>query len=193
MSRIRKVSASQQKAVNKYVKANYESFTIRSHIGLKERVRSYASRLGESMNQYVLRAVREQMAREDAAEMNRMLYGGNPKEKHTYHIMWEDRPVTDVTLSNDHKEITYTLFMPAGCNQPFCAGRLDLERFYRFLKDRCYEDNRGDLPEILEEAGMSSNNPWEWVRLTHGVTWHDHIWIRFDEEEISWEEVKLRD
>ena len=48
-----------------------------------------------------------------------------------------------------------------------------------------------DLAEILKEAGMSSNNPWEWVRLTHGVTWHDHIWILFDDEKLTWEEVRL--
>ena len=45
--------------------------------------------------------------------------------------------------------------------------------FYNFLKDRCHEDGRADLHEILAQAGMTENNPYQWVRLTHGVTWDD--------------------
>ena len=187
-----KIPASQKKAVSKYIRQNYEAFTIRSRLGFKEEVKNHAAIAGESINQYVLNAVKARID-SDLTE-NRIwknLDISNPKERHTYHIMHENDPVADVSITNDHKEIIYSIWMPAGCNQPFCAGRLDLMRFYRFLKDRCYEDTRGDLPEILREAGLTSNDPWKWVRITHGVSWHDHIWIKFDDEDLKWEDVRI--
>jgi len=39
---------------------------------------------------------------------------------------------------------------------------------------------------------MKSNDPWEWNRKTHGVTWEDFFWIKFDGESISWEDVRWK-
>ena len=67
----------------------------------------------------------------------------------TYHVMHEDDPVADVILSRDKKEISFVKYMPDGWQQPFSGNKLDLERFYRFVKSRCYEDGRADLDIIL--------------------------------------------
>ena len=67
-----------------------------------------------------------------------------------------------------------------------------MKRVYDFLKSRCYEDERADLKEILDQAGLKSNNPWKWARITHGVTYEDFFWIKFDGEILTWEEVKIR-
>ena len=109
-----------------------------------------------------------------------------------YHIMWRDEPVADVDLSDDHKEIRLTKIMPPGLKQPFSGGEFNIRRFYNFLKDRCYEDGRADLQEILAQAGMTENNPYQWVRLTHGVTWDDFFWIKVDDEQISFDDVRMR-
>ena len=110
----------------------------------------------------------------------------------TYHIMLKEEPVADVILSLDKKEIHYKKWIPDGPFQPFSGNKLDLERFYSFLKSRCYEDGRADLGRILEKAHFQSNNPYEWVRLTRGLTYDDFYWIRFDDEICSYEEVRLR-
>ena len=60
------------------------------------------------------------------------------------------------------------------------------------LKDRCYEDSRGNLSEILEYFGLENNNPYKWCEITHGVTWEDFFGIKYDNEDISWEEVRIR-
>ena len=88
-----------------------------------------------------------------------------------YHIMHKDIPVADV-YTNEHHIFT--------------------ERFYMFMKDRCYEDGRADLPQILAAAGMTENDPYEWCKRTHGVTYDDFFWIKYDGEEIAWKDVKLR-
>lgn len=69
-----------------------------------------------------------------------------------------------------------------------------IEDIFFFLKSRCYEDGRADLKEILQAAGMTSNDPWEWCRKTHGVTYDDFYWLRFPADgDLTWEEVKIRD
>ncbi len=105
-----------------------------------------------------------------------------------YHIMWRDEPVADVNLSDDHKTISLIKYMPAGLKQPFSGGEFNLERFYDFLKDRCYEDGCGELKEILASVGMEKNDPYEWVRITHGAGWEDSLWIKFDDEDISFDD-----
>lgn len=64
---------------------------------------------------------------------------------------------------------------------------------YLFLKSRCYEDGRGDLEEILKAVGLRSNNPWEWCRITHGLSYGDNYWIRLKGEDLKWEDIKLHE
>ena len=109
-----------------------------------------------------------------------------------YHVMLKDTPVAKVTLRDDRKEIRYEKYIPDGPFQPFSGEKLDLERFYSFLKSRCYEDGRADLKAILAKAHFQDNDPYEWVRLTHGVTYDDFFWIRIDDEPCVYEEVRLR-
>jgi len=106
--------------------------------------------------------------------------------------MHMNEPVTDIHISDDKKMVEIIKLIPDSIRQPFSGTKLDLERVYNFLKDRCYEDGRADIKEILAQAGLESNNPWEWMKITHGVTYEDLFWIRFPDENLTWEDVKLR-
>lgn len=59
-----KVSKAQQKAVAKYMKNNYDELKIRTEKGQKEIIKTHAETLGESMNQFVIRAINETMERD---------------------------------------------------------------------------------------------------------------------------------
>lgn len=59
-----KVSKAQQKAVAKYMKNNYDELKIRTEKGQKEIIKAHAETLGESMNQFVVRAINETMERD---------------------------------------------------------------------------------------------------------------------------------
>lgn len=54
-------SKAQQKAVAKYMKENYDNFQIRMPKGKKEKIKSYASKNGESLNGFINRAIDEAM------------------------------------------------------------------------------------------------------------------------------------
>lgn len=50
-------SKAQQKAVNKYVKANYDLYQIKMPKGKKDDIKAVAAAAGESMNQYIINAI----------------------------------------------------------------------------------------------------------------------------------------
>ncbi len=76
--------------------------------------------------------------------------------------------------------------------QPFKRDPCTMTDIYNFLKDRCYEDGRYDLSDILHEAALTSNDPWAWNKLTHGVTADDFWWIRWKGETLTWEDVRWK-
>ena len=111
---------------------------------------------------------------------------------YNFTVMYRNTPVANVFVSDSHKEVTIDKLVPDSIIQPFGGNNLSINRVYDFLKSRCYEDHRADLKEILEQAHLSSNNPWEWNRITHGVMWDDDMWIRFENEKLCGEDVRWR-
>lgn len=113
--------------------------------------------------------------------------------------MHMDILVAQVTTDENNMTTSIKKFVPDSSIQPFWGNMDDksvpylTNRFYRFLKDRCYEDCRANLPEILKQAGLTSNNPYEWVKVCHGVTYEDFFWVKFEGEDICWNDVKVRD
>ena len=58
------VSKSQQKAVHKYVKANYDRMELTVPKGRKELIKARAEAQGQSVNAYINAAIDEKMAQE---------------------------------------------------------------------------------------------------------------------------------
>ncbi len=60
-----KVSKAQQKAVNKYVKNNYDRINVTFPKGQKEIIREHAKKQDESVNAFITRSVSETMERDN--------------------------------------------------------------------------------------------------------------------------------
>ena len=58
------VSKAQQKAVHKYIKANYDRQEITMPKGKKDAVKAHAESQGESVNGFINRAIDEQIKRD---------------------------------------------------------------------------------------------------------------------------------
>jgi len=61
-------SKAQQKAVNKYMKANYDEIKLRIPKGQKEVVQAYAQKQGESVNALIWRLLRDAMGVDKTTE-----------------------------------------------------------------------------------------------------------------------------
>ena len=62
------VSKSQQKAVHKYVKANYDRMELTVPKGRKDTIKARADAQGQSVNAYINAAIEGRMAQEDTGE-----------------------------------------------------------------------------------------------------------------------------
>ena len=60
-------SKAQQKAVNKYMKSNYDRVNLVMPKGKKDVIQALAAQQGESVNAYINRAIDEAMQRDDSA------------------------------------------------------------------------------------------------------------------------------
>lgn len=60
------ISKAQQKAVHKYVKANYDRMELTVPKGQKEAIKAHAEAQGESVNGFINRAIDETMERDNA-------------------------------------------------------------------------------------------------------------------------------
>ena len=58
-------SKAQQRAVTKYMRANYDAIQLRIRKGAREEIRQHAERQGESVNAFIQRAIWEQIQRDD--------------------------------------------------------------------------------------------------------------------------------
>ena len=58
------VTKAQQKAVAKYMRANYEEIKVRVPKGEKDIIKARAEAANESVNQYIIKAVEQRMERE---------------------------------------------------------------------------------------------------------------------------------
>ena len=58
------VSKAQQKAVNKYVRENYDRINVNMPKGKKEEIQAHAARLGLSVNAFINAAIDEKIAKE---------------------------------------------------------------------------------------------------------------------------------
>ena len=61
-----KISKAQQKAVQKYVKNNYDRVVVTFPKGRQDAIKEYASTHGESMNSFIVRAVNKTMERDNS-------------------------------------------------------------------------------------------------------------------------------
>jgi predicted HicB family RNase H-like nuclease len=59
-------SKAQQKAVNKYMKANYDEIKVRIPKGQKELIQAHAQALGESVNGLIWRLLQEELSKSNA-------------------------------------------------------------------------------------------------------------------------------
>ena len=60
------VTKAQQRAVNKYMAANYDRVNLTMPKGQKEIIQAHSEALGESVNGFINRAIKETMGRDKA-------------------------------------------------------------------------------------------------------------------------------
>jgi len=114
-------------------------------------------------------------------------------EKFIFDTYFKNKKTSHVEMDRDHMQITYKKFTDQIPEVPFLFDFPTFEQMYDFLESRCMPKKRHCLSEYLNACGLTEYDPYKIVKVTHGVMWEDFLWLKFPEENIVWEDVKVRD
>ena len=71
------------------------------------------------------------------------------------------------------------------------AKTASFDDFISFLEERCFPKERANCKEVLKLIGLDYYDPYAIVHKTHGVMCHDNFWIKFEGENITYEETRV--
>ena len=107
-----------------------------------------------------------------------------------FDVMFKDEKVASITVKdNTVHALTYT---DIRYKQPF-NKIVSLEYIERFLEDRCIPRNRQNINELLVNLGLENYDVIEILKKTHGISFDDFWWIKFENEDLNWKDVKVRE
>ena len=104
--------------------------------------------------------------------------------------VWKcDAPVCEYLVSED-EEISYTIItrykelMVTTIHRP-----LDISDIYYLFSCRVFQDKTPYTYPILDRMGIEKYNVYNILQRTHGITPYDDYWIKFDGEDITFEQA----
>lgn len=123
-----------------------------------------------------------------------MQYTVNRNEKHTkVEVMWYDTPqlIIRYTLYAIESELCVEkpiIVIP----KSIYPDRITYDNYIKFLEERLQDKTRDDMPQILKRYGVRDFMPVKMCRKSHGRNMTDFLWLRFDDEKLCYNDIKLR-
>lgn len=105
-----------------------------------------------------------------------------------FDYMYEDNVMSTVTVYKDGTvdEVDYTDINVFKAN---CESIEDVELLFSTM---IFDEGRPDKDEILENLGIPFYDPYLIVRVTKGLMASSCQWVRFEGDEITWQELRAR-
>ena len=107
--------------------------------------------------------------------------------------MWENEKVADIVVdytTNTVEVINYTDYW---VKRPFgVVENPSIDEFEEMLESRCFPKERANCDQLLKDLGLRFYDPLAIVRKTKGIMSDDYMWLRFDGEEVEYNDIRLR-
>lgn len=100
---------------------------------------------------------------------------------------WKDELVSFVTVKNNKAKIQRFTEHPV--KQIFCDEEIDVFRLSTILETRCWQRDCQNIDNYLRKLDISYYDPLAIVKKTHGVSYNDFLWFRFNGESLTWKDV----
>lgn len=106
----------------------------------------------------------------------------------------KDKIVTTIEYSYMTEEVKIQNYESHILRLPFgVVQNPTFAMFEDFLESRCFPRTRYNAKQLLARLGLTTYEPLDIIRKTHGVQNEDTCWIRFEGEELCYDDVKFRD
>ncbi len=110
------------------------------------------------------------------------------------YFMNKDDIVSEIEYSFISETVLLTNYISDIIVLPFgIITKPTFSQFLEFLESRCFPKTRYNVKALLDYLGLQCYEPYDIVRKTHGIQNEDTCWIRFEGEELKYDDVKFRD
>lgn len=106
--------------------------------------------------------------------------------------MCRDEVYAHITVNKKTGEVTCEELQPVIWKQFFGKAHKDIPTMMHMMEMRLFDRNRPDAQDFLDYWGVKEYNPYELCRKTHGASLQDLFWIRWEGEDLTWDDVKFR-
>ena len=108
-------------------------------------------------------------------------------------IMWKDIPQVEILMTTPRPTATKLVAEPKIIiPEKIYNGEITYQILDEFLCRRLPDKTRDDMPDILKRYGLRSFNPYTMCRMSHGRNVTDFVWLKFDDEEVTFNDIRLR-
>lgn len=108
-------------------------------------------------------------------------------------IMHMDSPVLHISVGPDLKATSTVLGKPV-LNVPptLYPDQVSMRNIEKWLESRVPDKHREDIDHILERYGLPDFMPLQMCMKSHGRNMTDFVWVKFDGEELTFNDIRLR-
>lgn len=103
---------------------------------------------------------------------------------------WNDELVSFVKVNDNKAKIQKVIEHPV--KQIFRETEIDVFKLSAILETRCWQRDCSNIDNYLKKLGIPYYDPLEIVKKTHGVSYNDFLWFRFNGESLTWKDVAPR-
>lgn len=108
-------------------------------------------------------------------------------------IMWEDIPQLEVRIQIPKISSRLLVDKPIlVVPKIIYPDRITFQTFDEFLCLRLPSKYRADIDDIVKRYGLREFNPYAMCKKSHGRNMTDFLWMKFDDEEVSFNDIRLR-
>jgi len=100
---------------------------------------------------------------------------------------WNDELVALVNVKNNRAKVQRFTEHPV--KQIFRDDELDVFKLSSILETRCWLRDCRNIDNYLKKLDIQYYDPLAIVRKTHGVSYNDFLWFRFNGESLTWKDV----
>lgn len=115
---------------------------------------------------------------------------GDFMEDTTFEVLYKDTVTAKVEIRGNKTHIKRFDKCPIHCLFP--TEEMDTYGALEILEGRCFPRNRDNLEELLHKLGLKTYHPLDIIRKTHGLMRNDFVWIRFQGENLKYDDIKIR-
>lgn len=110
-------------------------------------------------------------------------------------IFFREEPQLEVTLLSwcEIKSKLLTSKLLIWIPRDIYPDKITMDNFDAFLETRVPDKTREDIDIILRNYDLKFFNPLQMCMKSHGRNMTDFLWMRFNDERMTFDDIKLRD